>query len=360
MAARDQLGQALFGLAMRNFTRGGRAKKLRVQAGESLIALKLPRARPPSGRLAARGIRATLAAATVHAETVALQHPMSRFADDMNELLQASRARRHSEWAKAAQEARIRGVREMAGDPQVWNLGLRDEQAGTLGALLGHLWGAPFHGGARSTSQVAAQELSEGLRTVWERALPPGMTLKQTLEAAWHKLEVARRADPELAAGDFLREALFKPWRSRFMNQLPKEVDLCTRLQLATGLKVVQSGATDAPRFLLELQAGKVPFRVGLDIDHAEQRLAEAVEQALAQGSAAPLKTIVQGSSLQLAMPAENRVVLEFLRRRNRVAEQMRSSSASLMATDDQAELMAALERELQALDAWLPWSPPQ
>lgn len=358
MAAREQLGRALFGLGLRNFTRGGRAKKLRAQAGELLIALKLPRTRPPSSRLAAGGTKAALAAAALPAESVVLQHPMSRFADDMRELLRGSRARLQSEHAKVAQEARLLGIRKMAADPKVWNLGLAEEQADTLGALLGHLWGAPFHGGARAGSQAVAQALSDGLRAVWDRALPPGKTLVETLEAAWGRLQAARRADPDLHAGEFLRGELFDPWRSRFMTQLYKDEDLRKRLQLATGLKVDKPAGSN-PRFLLELKAGEVPFHVGLDIDHAEQRLAEAVEQALAKGCAAPLRPIVQGSSLQLASPAENRVLFEFLRRRNRVAEQMRASSAAHMTAEDEAELMAALERELHALDAWQEWNSP-
>jgi hypothetical protein len=356
MGAREQLGRALFGLCLRNFVRGGRAKKLRAQAGEVLIALKLPRARRPSSRLAAGGTQAALAAVPLRAESVVLQHPISRFADDMSMLLKASRSRLHSEYAKVAQEARLLGIRKMASDPKVWNLGLAEEQADTLGALLGHLWGAPFQGGARAGPQTVAQELSAGLRAVWDRALPPGKTLEETLQAAWRKLKEAREADPDLLVGDFLRDELFDPWRGRFMTLLHKEEGLRTRLHLATGLKVDKPAGSD-PRFLLELKAGEVPFHVGLDIDHAEQRLADAVQQALAKDSPALLRPIVQGSSLQLASPAENRVLFEFLRRRNRVAEQMRTSSAALMTAEDEAELLTALERELQALDAWQEWN---
>lgn len=194
--------------------------------------------------------------------------------------------------------------------------GLEPEQARTLEYLLGKRFADEINvtgvGDIRK-AQEAANRLRAAIKEHWDAALPPGQTRDDSLRSVYADLQAARRKNPKLNASRFVRNKLFANWRIRFMRRLGADRAFAAELELLTGVKLVMDG--DVPKFLLELEIGGTTRRLGLDIDHDEMRLADAVAAARGPGD---LRPIVDSESLQLLTPRENRTQIEALRKATR------------------------------------------
>lgn len=367
--AKLPVAKALFAVSL-EMASAARPLSLKAQAKALAQKLNLQRRRAPR-KAAAKGAADLALAATAGAEAALLERPLSAFAQDMNEALRkARRKKKGGDGAyKAARDARIEQVKSLlAAGGGFMNLGLSERQVLTLGALCGEEFGRAVRvthwpkemSAARVKLLVDAQEsssaLSRQLLKVWDQALPPKKDLEATLKAVFDELRDALAHDPELRAGEFVRKKLFDNWRGRFMRRLHKDSALVKRLKDEAGIVVEKVG--DDPHLVVDLMIDNKPYRMGLDIDHSEVQLAEAVQAALNAGSHEPLSGVVRGSGLQLSSPDQNRTVFNVLRGRLRAEAELAQDAARQWTRADQDALMLGLSEGYDAIDKLVEWSP--
>lgn len=350
-SGRPALGRALLGLLFRS-TQSGAARRLKATA--IAIAERL-------GLTRRRGAKAVAAAAAALEEPFRKVHfrPMEAFERDLQHfgVLRATKeelaARR-----RMLHQLRMARLRELAArNPSLLWLGMPPKKARTLGALLDHELGRGMaeQGDALAReAQRVARGLSEELLKVWNAALPRRREIDALLEDTLRKLEAAIAADPGLNPTRYVRTRLFDPWRDRFMTRLAAHEDLVRRLSGEAGLEVVKgSGKQARPRLEMHWSIDGKPLVVGIDVDHAEVRLEEAVQHALGPPrNPAALMPIVRGESLQLTEPRQNRAVFEWVRRENREAELLGRQAGAQALREDQAQWVADIDEAIAKMMA--------
>jgi hypothetical protein len=218
--------------------------------------------------------------------------------------------------------------------------------------MLGKLFGQPVKPSAIADvrkAQQSADKLIATMKTHWDRALPRGETRDALLKSAYDRLRAELKKNPELNPSRFIRKELFDPWRKRFMQRLGGDRAFVAELRSATGVKIAMDG--DVPRFQLDLEIGRTKARIGFDVDHAEQRLSDAVKAAKRP---ADLASVIESNGMQLLTPRENRIQIEALRKATREYLE-RADEATLAYFRRAGTSGAALNRDidnmLRALD---------
>jgi hypothetical protein len=281
--------------------------------------------------------------------------PLEAFERD----LQHFGVRRVSKQELAAQrrvmhQLQLAHLRELAArNPGLQWLGMSERKARTLGALLDHELGRgmALQGSALARqAQEAARALSKDLLRIWNGALPRGRELERVLSDTLKKLEDALARKPDLSPTKFVRKNLFDRWRGRFMKALGDDQALVNRLRDQAGLHVVPGGSR--PHFELHWSIDGQTLVVGIDIDHAEVGLADAVNRALRPPrDPAALLSIVRGESLQLTEPRQNRAVFEWVRRANREIDATRGATTDWL-REDELKLIADVDKAIANLMA--------
>lgn len=255
-------------------------------------------------------------------------------------------------------------------DARVLYFGLERAQTRVLQALLSQPFGRVKVGAAidavRAAEQSAA-ELSATLATYWQRAAPEGQTAAQAVKKVYDDLVRAMAGKKPPNPTDFVREALFNPWRERFFQQFmeggsvrPECEAFLERLQRSTGLQLLPGATSQAsPRFGVALSVGEVRKWLEMDIDHAEQDLAVAVAQALKQGDARLLRPVVEASSLQLSSARQNRYLFHAFRRQARKEVEQATRGGGRASAQDRRDLQAYLAEVLDLIDEAPDFRPP-
>ena len=310
-----------------------------------------------------RASKALAAAAAALEEPFRKVHfrPMQEFQHDLEHfgVLRATKEERAAQ-RRMLHQLRLEHLRELAArNPALHWLGMPQEKARTLAALLDHELGrgmAAQGGKLAQDAQEIARGLSNELLVIWNEALPRGRELDTLLKDTLKKLEEAVAGNPEFNATSFIRTRLFDPWRGRFMASLAADEGLVGRLSSQAGVEVVKGiGKQPRPHFEMHWSIDGKPLVVGIDIDHAEVRLADAVKQALGPPrDPSALLPIVRGQSLQLTEPRQNRAVFEWLRREGRETDLMRQASAGVL-REDEAQLVADVDKAIEQMMAAAP-----
>ena len=307
-----------------------------------------------------RATKAIAAAATQLADPFRKVHfrPMAEFQKDLEHfgVLRATKDELAAQ-RRMLHQLRLDRLRELASrNPAFQWLGMPEKKARTLGALLDHELGRGMAAQGSHMAQQAqktARGLSDELLVVWNDALPRRRELDSLLRDTLKALEEAIGRDAGLNATRFIRTRLFDPWRDRFMTRLAAKDDLVSRLSSEAGLEVVKgSGKSARPRFEMHWSVDGKPLTVGIDIDHAEVRLEEAVKRALGPPrDPTALLPIVRGESLQLTEPRQNRAVFEWLRREERDAAAMRRVGSGAL-RDDEVQWVADIDEAIARMMA--------
>ncbi|MBP7588525.1 MAG: hypothetical protein KBA72_11290 [Thermoanaerobaculia bacterium] len=164
-------------------------------------------------------------------------------------------------------------------------------------------------------AEEQAAALRERLRQHWDAALPRGAKTRE--EAALALLQMLEQAvPPGKSRNAVIREAFFNLWRRRFVRRVAKDAGLIADLRAQTGI-VFNAKPGQAGRSFSVPAIGHDGARVfiGLDVDHAAIRHADAVDAALQARDPRLLASTVDTANLQLMTARENQQVIEVLRK---------------------------------------------
>jgi hypothetical protein len=356
MSSRTEPLSALFSKTLRR-RRGPTRKPLRKEAND-LVEGKVAR-RSSKGKSKKTG-KPTLPGASGKGAGAAAKEEdiLAQFHSDVELKSSVEAGRKTTRAVENTDRERQLGLftRTAADSPKTVNellsFGLETQQARTIEQMLGKLFGQPVKPSAIADvrkAQQSADKLIATMKTHWDRALPRGETRDALLKSAYDRLRAELKKNPELNPSRFIRKELFDPWRKRFMQRLGGDRAFVAELRSATGVKIAMDG--DVPRFQLDLEIGRTKARIGFDVDHAEQRLSDAVKAAKRP---ADLASVIESDGMQLLTPRENRIQIEALRKATREYFE-RADEATLAYFRRAGTSGAALNRDidnmLRALD---------
>lgn len=172
-------------------------------------------------------------------------------------------------------------------------------------------------GVAASNAERAAETAASSLR----RALASHLN-KAVSRARGGADGAARRAFAAMSRplksgetlGNVVRKSLFDPIRKRTIELIKADKKLVQLLESEAGIFV---GTEKGERglFMRGVSTSGETVNVGLDFDHAEEGLAQAVDAARTSGDYRKLLSIIGADNLQLLTSRENSAVIETLRR---------------------------------------------
>jgi len=193
--------------------------------------------------------------------------------------------------------------------PPVGEIMATSAQEAVAGRVLGRIFSQI--GGSTNTAQQTASRIRQLLETRWNQAIAE---LRGSMDtAARQAYDAMLSAEGRQSAGEIIRKILFDPIRKAAVTRIKNDPELVRLLETEAGIFV---GAGGGPSLYLKaLNQENRLIKIGLDFDHAETALANAVRAAVDTRDYRQLMSIIDPANLQLLTARETRNVIETLRR---------------------------------------------